>query len=82
MVIAREFGIGLKVIWREEVECGVMCGSMPPFNSTWSDLFSYPNLRLASNFPGKGPILRNCELWILTLEGTLEVAMRTWLKQL
>ena len=53
VVIAREAGVGLKVIWREEVECGVMCGSMPPFNSSWEDLFSYPKLRLAPNFPGK-----------------------------
>lgn len=53
VVVAREAGVGLKVIWREEVECGPMCGSMPPFNSTWGDLFSYPKLRLASNFPGR-----------------------------
>lgn len=53
VVVARESGIGLKVIWREEVECGIDCGNAPPFNSTWPDLFSYPKLRLAPNFPGK-----------------------------
>lgn len=53
VVLAREAGVGLKVIWREEVECKELCGNAPPFNSTWPDLFSYPNLRLASNFPGK-----------------------------
>lgn len=51
-MVAREAGVGLKVIWREEVECGDWCGSMPPFNSSWPDLFSYPKLRLVPNFPG------------------------------
>ena len=55
VVVAREAGVGLKVIWREEVLCGDRCGNLPPFNSTWPDLFSYPKLRLAPNFPGSTP---------------------------
>lgn len=64
VVVAREAGVGLKVIWREEVECGPMCGSMPPFNSTWGDLFSYPKLRLASNFPGSNYSVHEENVWL------------------
>lgn len=48
--MAREHGVGLKIIWREEEGCGDNCD--PGFNSTWSNLFSEPKLRLADNFPG------------------------------
>ena len=51
VVMAKEYGAGLKVIWREEAGCGEACGN-PGFNSTWLDLFSEPKLRLADNFPG------------------------------
>lgn len=51
VVIAKEYGAALKVIWREEDGCGDDCGN-PGFNSTWPDLFSEPKLRLADNFPG------------------------------
>jgi len=51
VVMAKEYGAALKVIWREEQSCGEDCGN-PGFNSTWPDLFSEPKLRLADNFPG------------------------------
>ena len=51
IVMAKEFGVGLKIIWRLEEGCGDSCGN-PGFNSTWPDLFSEPKLRLADNFPG------------------------------
>jgi len=54
----------LKVIWREEVECGSACGNMPPFNSSWTDLFSYPKLRLASNFPGSKYSVHDENVWL------------------
>ena len=57
VVMAKEYGAGLKVIWREEEGCGDACGN-PGFNSSWLDLFSEPKLRLADNFPGMShPIL-------------------------
>ena len=57
--------MGLKVIWREEVLCGDRCGNLPPFNSTWPDLFSYPKLRLAPNFPGSTPCA-NAQILVMT----------------
>ena len=56
--MAKEYGVGLKVIWRLEDGCGDACGN-PGFNSTWPDLFSEPKLRLADNFPGQHG-LGNC----------------------
>lgn len=64
VVVAREAGVGLKVIWREEVECGNECGNIPPFNSSWPDLFSYPKLRLASNFPGSNYSVHKENIWL------------------
>ena len=53
--------MGLKVIWREQLDCGPDCGNSPPFNSTWQDLFSAPNMRLAENFPG--PVLKRISVF-------------------
>ena len=52
VVMAKEYGVGLKVIWRLEEGCGDACGN-PGFNSSWPDLFSEPKLRLVDNFPGE-----------------------------
>jgi hypothetical protein len=59
VVIAKEYGAALKVIWREEDGCGDDCGN-PGFNSTWPDLFSEPKLRLADNFPGMHLLFHAC----------------------
>ena len=69
VVMAKEYGVGLKVIWREEEGCGDMCGN-PGFNSTWLDLFSEPRLRLADNFPGKPalPVTTSPKAPILSLD--------------
>ena len=53
LVVAREFGVGVKIVWRDEPVCDNCGTTYQPFVGSWHDLFSEPQIRHANNFPGE-----------------------------
>ena len=44
--------MGIQVIWEPEWPCTTCDEDYMPFVASWPDLFSEPQLRLTSTFPG------------------------------
>ncbi|KAK9815204.1 hypothetical protein WJX73_010901 [Symbiochloris irregularis] len=52
IIVAKEFNVGFRLIWRAEPVCEGCHQLYQPFVSSWEDLFVEPPIRRADNFPG------------------------------
>lgn len=58
VIVARTFGVGIKMVWKSEPPCPACSIHYAAFVSTWDDLFVKPKIPRADNFPGT-----NVSMW-------------------